>query len=301
MTTRSTASTAPKAADGEPALKYVQANGLRFAYLEQGSGPLVIFMHGFPDNAWSYRKQLQVFADAGYRAVSPFLRGYAPTEIPADGIFDPIALGKDLEGLIAALSDDGQACVVGMDWGGTSTFQALATAPSAIKAAVVMNTAHPIAIAKNWQNPDHIRSIFHVFYFQMPGVVSGISESRINTEVWVDYLWKLWSPTLKNDEHIRSVKETLSSPGSMEAALKYYGGLSDGIRSGLPMNEMHTPTLTIYGTSDFTAKHAEPVRPLFKGPYKNIMLPDVWHFAHLEREAEITGLIMDWFKTHAPN
>src|SRR5947208_16630859 len=42
---------------------------------------------GFPDNAWSYRKQMQVFADAGYRAVSPFLRGYAPTEIPANGIF----------------------------------------------------------------------------------------------------------------------------------------------------------------------------------------------------------------------
>ena len=131
----------------EPALKYVQANGVRFAYLEQGDGPLVMFLHGFPDNAWSYRKQLQVFADAGYRAVAPFLRGYAPTEIPADGIFDPIALGKDLEGLIAALSDDGQARVVGMDWGGTSTFQALATAPSAIKAAVVMNTAHPITIS----------------------------------------------------------------------------------------------------------------------------------------------------------
>jgi pimeloyl-ACP methyl ester carboxylesterase len=158
MTTRSTALTAPKAADGEPALKYVQANGLRFAYLEQGSGPLVMFMHGFPDNAWSYRKQMQVFADAGYRAVSPFLRGYAPTEIPADGIFDPIALGKDLEALIAALSDDGQACVVGMDWGGTSTFQALATAPSAIKAAVVMNTAHPIAIFEQ-QEGSRIHSI----------------------------------------------------------------------------------------------------------------------------------------------
>jgi pimeloyl-ACP methyl ester carboxylesterase len=170
MTTRSTALTAPKAADGEPALKYVQANGLRFAYLEQGSGPLVMFMHGFPDNAWSYRMQMQAFADAGYRAVSPFLRGYAPTEIPADGIFDPIALGKDLEALIAALSDDGQACVVGMDWGGTSTFQALATAPSTIKAAVVMNTAHPIAILSNRKDPEFIRSIFHVFFSRCPAL-----------------------------------------------------------------------------------------------------------------------------------
>src|SRR6266581_1439373 len=172
MTTRSTASTAPKASGSEPTLKYVQANGVRFAYLEQGAGPLVMFMHGFPDNAWTYRKQLQVFADAGYRAVSPFLRGYAPTEIPAGGLFDPVTLGKDLEALIAALSDDGQACVVGMDWGGTSTFQALATAPSAIKAAVVMNTAHPITIASLRSDPDAVRSVFHVYFFTVPGAHS---------------------------------------------------------------------------------------------------------------------------------
>ena len=63
MTIQSAARPEPHAND-EPALKYVEANGVRFAYLEQGSGPLVMFMHGFPDNAWSYRKQLQVFADA---------------------------------------------------------------------------------------------------------------------------------------------------------------------------------------------------------------------------------------------
>jgi pimeloyl-ACP methyl ester carboxylesterase len=263
MNTQSAALTTPDATGSEPALKYVQANGLRFAYLEQGSRPLVMFMHGFPDNAWSYRKQLQAFADAGYRAVSPFLRGYAPTEIPGDGILDPTALGEDLEALIAALSDDGQACVVGMAWGGTSTFQALATAPSAIKAAVVMNTAHPIAILKNRKDPEFIRSIFHVFFFQMPG-----ADSLINIEglPFVDYLWKLWSPTFKNDEHLRSIKETLSSPGTMTAALKYYGGLSDAVPAGrLPMNEMHTPTLTIYGSTDPTARYSVAIEPLLGG------------------------------------
>jgi pimeloyl-ACP methyl ester carboxylesterase len=296
MNTRSAALTTPNAAGGEPVLKYVQANGVRFAYLEQGNGPLVMFMHGFPDNAWSYRKQLQVFADAGYRAVSPFLRGYAPTEIPADGVFDPIALGKDLEALIAALSDDGQARVVGMDWGGTSTLQALATAPSAIKAAVVMNTAHPITFSSIRRDPEAVRSIFHFYYFQMPG-----ADSAVNIEglPFVDYLWKLWSPTFENDAHLRSIKETLSSPGTMTAALKYYGGLFNSGR--LPMNEMHTPTLTIYGSNDPTARYSVKEEPLFKGPHKRIVLPDVGHFPHLEREVEVTGLIMDWFKTHAPD
>lgn len=299
MNARSTALATPNTAGSEPTLKYVQANGLRFAYLEQGNGPLVMFMHGFPDNAWSYRKQMQVFADAGYRAVSPFLRGYAPTEIPADGTFDPIALGKDLEALIAALSDDGQGRVVGMDWGGTSTLQALATAPSAIKAAVVMNTAHPITFTSIRKDPEAVRSLFHFYFFQLPG-----ADSAVNIEglPFVDYLWKLWSPTFKNDEHLRSIKQTLSSPGTMAAALKYYGGLFNaGFAGHLPMNEMHTPTLTIYGSNDPTARYSVKEEPLFKGPHKRIVLPDVGHFPHLEREVEVTGLIMDWFRTHAPD
>ncbi len=298
MTTNA-ALTAQNPAGNEPALNYVQANGVRFAYLEQGSGPLVMFMHGFPDNAWSYRKQMQVFADAGYRAVAPFLRGYAPTEIPADGIFDPIALGRDLEALIATLSDDGQARVVGMDWGGTSTLQVLATAPAAIKAAVVMNTAHPITFSSIRKDPDAVRSIFHFYFFQVAE-----AESAVNIEglPFVDYLWKLWSPTFKNDAHLRSIKQTLSSPGTMAAALKYYGGLFESGRARrLPMNEMHTPTLTIYGSNDPTARYSVKEEPLFKGPHKRVVLPDVGHFPHLEREAEVTDLIMDWFRTHAPD
>jgi pimeloyl-ACP methyl ester carboxylesterase len=297
MNSRSSAPATSGATHGEPTLKYVQANGVRFAYLEQGRGPLVIFMHGFPDNAWSYRRQMQVFADAGYRAVSPFLRGYAPTEIPADGVFDPIALGKDLEALIAALSQDGQARVVGMDWGGTSILQALATAPSAIKAAVVMNTAHPVTFSSIRKDPDAVRSIFHFYFFQMVG-----ADAWVNIEglPFVDYLWKLWSPTFKNDEHLRSIKQTLSSPGTMAAALRYYPGLFDAGRAGrLPMNAMHTPTLTIFGGNDPTARYSSKEERFFTGPYKRIVLPDVGHFPHLEREAEVMARIMDWFSTHA--
>src|SRR5260370_38043609 len=177
-----------------------------------------------------------------------------------------------------------------MDWGGTSTFQALATAPSAIKAAVVMNTAHPISILSHGKDPEYVRSVFYVFFFQMPG-----ADSLVNIEglPFVDYLWKLWSPTFKNDEHLRSIKETLSSPGTMTAALKYYGGLSDAVRTGrLPTNEMHTPTLTIYGSTDPTARYSAPIEPLFKGPYKNMILPDVGHLPYRELEAQAHLLII---------
>ena len=64
----------------------VQANGLRFHYLEMGEGPLALCLHGFPDSPYSYRYLLAELAEAGYRAVAPFNRGFAPTELPAGAL-----------------------------------------------------------------------------------------------------------------------------------------------------------------------------------------------------------------------
>ena len=64
----------------------VTAGDVDFAYLEAGSGPLALCLHGFPDSAWTWRHLLPELADAGFHAVAPFLRGYAPTAIPADGV-----------------------------------------------------------------------------------------------------------------------------------------------------------------------------------------------------------------------
>ena len=63
----------------------ISANGVEFGYLETGEGPLALCLHGFPDSAWTWRHLLPALADAGYRAVAPFMRGYAPTSVPADG------------------------------------------------------------------------------------------------------------------------------------------------------------------------------------------------------------------------
>src|SRR5438046_2460301 len=57
----------------------VEANGVEFHYLEAGRGPLVLCLHGFPDNAHTYGELLPALAQAGFRGVAPFMRGYAPT------------------------------------------------------------------------------------------------------------------------------------------------------------------------------------------------------------------------------
>jgi pimeloyl-ACP methyl ester carboxylesterase len=292
-----TMSDAKVLAEREQSLRYVEVNGVRFAYLEEGEGPLILFLHGFPDNAWSYRRQLRAFADAGYRAVAPFMRGYAPTAIPADGKYDPRTLASDIEGLIAALSPNGRASVVGMDWGGTALFTALVAAPASIDAAVVMATPHPVTYLAIRKDPEALQSMFHLYYFQTPGAADDVGIAGLP---FVDYLWRTWSPSFQDKAHVESVKETLGAPGSLKAALSYYPAIFAAAAAGqIPVGEIKTPTLTIYGASDVSGKYSSLEAPFFKGPYQRIVLPDVGHFPHLEREQDVNDLILDWLHAHA--
>src|SRR5271168_3195362 len=112
------------------AIHFVDANGLNFAYLENGSGPLVLMLHGFPDTAHSWDDLRPRLAARGYRAVSPFMRGYHPTAIPTRDA-DAATLAADVLALVKALGET-RAIVVGHDWGAAAAYGAAALAPDAI-------------------------------------------------------------------------------------------------------------------------------------------------------------------------
>src|SRR5688572_12007972 len=96
-------------------IRYIDANGLKFAYLEQGAGPLVLMLHGCPETARSWDHLRPRLAAKGYRAVSPFMRGYHPTGIPERDT-DQETLARDAIALIEALGAP-EAVVIGHDWG----------------------------------------------------------------------------------------------------------------------------------------------------------------------------------------
>src|SRR5947209_19249834 len=104
----------------------VKANGVGFEYLEDGppDGPLALCLHGLPDTARTWRHLLPELAAAGFHAVAPWMRGYAPTEVPADGRYQTGALVADAIALHDGLGGDGRAALIGHDWGAIAAYGA---------------------------------------------------------------------------------------------------------------------------------------------------------------------------------
>src|SRR5215475_5713500 len=111
-------------------IQFVEANGLKFAYLEEGEGPLVLLLHGFPDTAHTWDDVRPRIAAKGYRAVSPWMRGYAPTAIPPRDA-DTETIGRDALALIAALGES-QAVIIGHDWGASAAYTAASLEPARV-------------------------------------------------------------------------------------------------------------------------------------------------------------------------
>jgi pimeloyl-ACP methyl ester carboxylesterase len=150
----------------------IDANGLRFAVAEQGTGPLVLLCHGFPETSYAWRHQIAALAAAGYRAVAPDLRGYGGTDSPADlQQYTVWHLVGDLVGILDALGE-ARAVVVGNDWGATIAWHAALLRPDRFRAVagigVPMMGRAPRAPSLLFPRTEE--ALFYTLYFQEPGV-----------------------------------------------------------------------------------------------------------------------------------
>ncbi len=123
----------------EPKLQTLQINGIRMRVAEQGSGPLVLFCHGWPESWYSWRHQLAALAAAGYRAVAPDMRGYGGTDAPpAIEQYTMLHLVGDMVDLVKALGEQ-QAVIVGHDWGAPVAWTSALLRPDLFRAVAGMS------------------------------------------------------------------------------------------------------------------------------------------------------------------
>jgi pimeloyl-ACP methyl ester carboxylesterase len=276
------------------------ANGITFAYVEDGEGPLVLLLHGFPDNAHTWSHQLPALAAAGFRAVAPNLRGYPPSEIPADGYYDRATLACDVRALFEAL--DGPGFLVAQDWGAAIAYGVLGAFPECVRRAVVLAIPHPRIQPRLLASPEHIHRSFHWWFFQLANLPE--LAIALNDYAFIDYVWRLWSPGLDDRDHVAAIKRMLAVPGALPAALAYYRALLDpakadpalaDVRAALD-RDITVPTLALFGDDDPRADFAEVQAEFFRGPYRAAILRGCGHFLHRERPDEVTRHIVDWLR-----
>ncbi len=123
----------------------VAVNGVELDVTEAGldnRGPLVVLCHGFPELAYSWRHQIPVLADAGYRVVAPNQRGYGRSSRPADiDAYNMANLTDDVVGLIDHYGED-SAVLVGHDWGAPVVWNAAQRFPDRVRAVAALSVPH---------------------------------------------------------------------------------------------------------------------------------------------------------------
>jgi pimeloyl-ACP methyl ester carboxylesterase len=284
-------------------MKHIQVRGLNFAYLEQGEGPLIMLLHGFPDNAQTWSHQMPALAAHGYRVIAPYLRGYPPTDLGEGGFYDKATLVADIAALIQAFGAGKPCHLVGQDWGAIIGYGVLAAYPELIARAVLMAVPHPGQVTQSLVDAKHIQRSFHWWFFQMPDLPE--KALAANNLAFIDYLWNYWTTEgYQDDAHMRSVKETLTQPGVLAATLGYYRAMFDAAKADpaladlrvLMARQIKVPTLALCGGDDLRAELMQAQAQYFDSEYDFKLIANAGHFLHREQPQAVTQELLDWFK-----
>jgi pimeloyl-ACP methyl ester carboxylesterase len=282
----------------------VDAGGLPVAALAAGpaDGPLAVCLHGFPDTAHTWRHLLPVLAARGYRAVAPWLRGYAPTGPATDGRYDLDSLAADANALHEALGGDGRAVLIGHDWGAEAAYGAAALAPERWRRLVTI-AVPPLALDERiYRDYDQLKRLFYVFFLKTPRAESALAADDM---AFLDRLWADWSPGYDASEDLRHAKQCLRAPQHLSAAIAYYCADEPG-PSGPddPYADEHAalrrtapqPTLYLHGDHDGCidpALTAHARQHLSKGSRVELV-QGAGHFPQLERPFAVNQRILAW-------
>ncbi len=263
----------------------IDANGLRFAYLEWGAGPLVLALHGFPDTPHTWDVIGPAIAAKGFRVVAPFLRGYAPSEASARDTTTR-DLGEDTVALIRALGAE-RAHLVGHDWGAEGVYAAVGLAPERVITLTAIGIPHRAAVMPT---PKLGWALRHFATLRLPGAEKRFARDDFaELEVFI----RRWSPTWQfTAAELAPIKACFARPGTVHATLGYYRAASV-LLPAFMKQRIAVPTLNFAGADDPGVSPAvyEATRKHYSGAFEVAVIPG-GHFCHREApEALITKLL----------
>ena len=311
-----------------PKPRFVDTNSIRMAVHELGEGPPVVFLHGFPELAFSWRHQLPAVAAAGYRAIAPDLRGYGGTDKPA-GVanYTVQELTADVTGLLDAEGLD-QAVFVSHDWGALLAWQMALLVPDRMAGLVALNIpfiprppVDPIDIMRAALGDD-----FYIVNFQdsdeadrrcdeNPGWVIEVMMRR---NVITRERFNLLPKRMKSFSLLAALSrseplgERLLTPeelqvyaaayaaGGFTGPINWYRNWTHNWETTVDVEQIvRIPTLFIGAVNDVVVSQSQiETMPAHVPDLETHMLDHCGHWSQQEKPAEVNALLLDWLARH---
>jgi pimeloyl-ACP methyl ester carboxylesterase len=279
--------------------RHVAANGFDFAVDEAGAGDhLALCLHGFPESRFSWRFQLPLLAEMGYRAWAPDLRGYGETE-PKPRDVPAYMIDRLMEDVAALIDASGAKTVtlIGHDWGAALAWTFAANRVRPLERLVIMNVPHPAVMAEHLRRSwAQLKKSWYMFFFQLPGLPElGATASDARAIRNAFHRMAVDKSNFTPDVLDRYAKDA-QRPGAMRGMINWYRAAmrAQGKLAG-PWAVIETPTLIIWGEED-AALGIE----LLDGTEAYVTdltiqrLPKVSHWVQQEAPGKVNAILKSW-------
>lgn len=283
----------------------VTLRALTWGDWDNADAPVAVCLHGFPDTAHGWRKVAPQLADAGWRVVAPFMRGYAPSSLSAEGSYHVGALMDDALRVLDAAGPTGRDVVIGHDWGAIAATGLAAMPDSPFEKATIMSVPPSASFRQRSdiarlaaQLPRQLRRSWYIMFFQLPWLPER-SAQRV-----VPKLWRDWSPGYDGAEDVRLVLDAIGSAEHWRAALGYYRATVRNSRPPARYAELHRhwlsapvlPTLYLHGSDDGCAssEYTEWVRRVLPAGSAAHVIDGGGHFLQLDQPAATAERLLEF-------
>jgi pimeloyl-ACP methyl ester carboxylesterase len=257
--------------------------------------PLVVFLHGFPEFWWSWRRQLSAFRDAGYWAVAPDLRGYGESDKPWDvSAYEVEKLAGDIAGLIKALGRK-QAYVVGHDWGAVVAWGFAMEHQDMLQKLAILNVPHPLTMQRALQrSAKQMKKSWYIFFFQLPKLPE-LAVARNDYAFVRGTFGADGMPAAEVEHYVTALRK----PGVVRSAINYYRAVMRRLVKGkLPtMRVIERPVLVIWGDRDrYLGKELADPPTRFVTDVRVEHLPNATHWVQRDEADKVNELLLQFFK-----
>lgn len=285
------------APDSGITIKWIEANGLTFEVAEAGQGDrLALCLHGFPELHYSWRHQMPLLAQLGYRVWAPNMRGYGGTSRPKrkkDYRLDNLT--ADVAALIDA-SGAKEVTLLAHDWGALVAWQFAIQQVRPLTRLVIMNVPHPLCGRRELKHWRQLKKSWYMFFFQLPRLperMLGRDDAQPISRIFRESAVNKYRFTREEAEPYRAAA---AQPGALTAMVNYYRALfqtRDGLRLGDGI--VHVPTLVIWGEQDLAIDiHVLDGMDQYVPDLTVRRFPNASHWVQQDIPDEVNAALKEW-------